>query len=303
MPALALAFDVGGTSVRGAVVGAADVVLAESRVATRIGPAVLDDIARMGEGLLAGLSPAARAEVAAVGVAFPGLVDTEAGISRRAVNLGLVDTLVAAPLAEHLGLPVTVAHDTAAAAGAIWEDAGSPASAFVAVLGTGVAAVTYVGGRAILGVSGQAGEIGHLVVDPAGPRCGCGLRGCVEAYAGARAMLERYASRGGDTRVSGVAELVARAEYDRLAAEVWSEAITALADGFLAVGALLAPGEIILGGGVAEARRALLDPLQARMRERAGVTAVPPVRLSTLGGRAGLIGAARLALAAVRTNP
>ena len=303
MPALALAFDVGGTSVRGAVVGAADVVIAESRVATRTGPAVLDDIARMGEGLLAGLSPAARAEVAGVGVAFPGLVDAEAGISRRAVNLGLVDTLVAAPLAERLGLPVTVVHDTAAAAGAIWEDAGSPASAFVAVLGTGVAAVTYVGGRAILGVSGQAGEIGHLVVDPAGPRCGCGLRGCVEAYVGARAMLERYTSLGGDARVSGVAELVARAEYDRLAAEVWSAAITALADGFLVVGALLAPGEIILGGGVAEARRALLDPLQARMRERAGVTAVPPVRLSALGGRAGLVGAARLALAAVRAKP
>ncbi|MER7555664.1 ROK family protein [Nocardioides sp. NPDC126508] len=303
MRSLALAFDVGGTSVRGAVVGAADVVMAESRVATRTGPAVLDDIARMGEELLAGLSPAARAEVAGAGVAFPGLVDTEAGISRRAVNLGLVDTLVAAPLAERLGLPVTVVHDTAAAAAAIWADAGSPASAFVAVLGTGVAGVTYVGGRAVLGVSGQAGEIGHLVVDPTGPRCGCGLRGCVEAYAGGRAMLERYASLGGDTGVAGVADLVARAGHDRLAAEIWSEAITALADGFLAVGALLAPGEIILGGGVAEAGRDLIDPLRARMGERAGVTAVPPVRLSTLGGRAGLVGAARLALDAVRTNP
>ncbi|MFE6646733.1 ROK family protein [Nocardioides sp. NPDC057772] len=306
MRALALAFDVGGTSVRGAVVGPDDVVLAESRVVTRPGPAVLDDIARMGEELLAGLSPAARSEVSGVGVAFPGLVDTESGISRKAVNLGLVDTPVAAPLAERLGLPVTVMHDTAAAAGAIWEDAGSPASALVAVLGTGVAAVTYVEGRAVVGVSGQAGELGHLVVDPAGPPCVCGRRGCVEARAGARAMLERYAALGGDTSdtsdtsdagITGVAELVARAEYDHLAAEVWSEAVTALADGFLAVGALLAPGEIILGGGVAEARRALLDPLRSRMRERAGVTAVPPVRLSSLGGRAGLIGAARLALA------
>ncbi|NGN91279.1 ROK family protein [Nocardioides sp. KC13] len=299
----ALAFDVGGTSVRGAVVGPDDVVLAESRVATRTGPAVLGDIARMGEELLAGLSPAARAEVSGVGVAFPGLVDTESGISRRAVNLGLVDTPVAAPLAERLGLPVTVVHDTAAAAGAIWADAGSPASALVAVLGTGVAAVTYVEGRAVVGVSGQAGELGHLVVDPAGPPCVCGRRGCVEARAGARAMLERYAALGGDTSdtsdagITGVAELVVRAEHDGLAAEVWSEAITALADGFLAVGALLAPGEIILGGGIAEAGGALLDPLQARMHERAGVTAVPPVRLSSLGGRAGLVGAARLALA------
>ncbi|MFI5623753.1 ROK family protein [Nocardioides sp. NPDC051685] len=303
MRSLALAFDVGGTSVRGAVVGAADVVIAESRVATRTGPAVLDDIARMGEELLAGLSHAARAEVAGVGVAFPGLVDTEAGVSRRAVNLGLVDTLVAAPLAERLGLPVTVVHDTVAAAAAIWADAGSPASAFVAVLGTGVAGVTYVEGRAVVGVSGQAGEIGHLVVDRAGPRCGCGLRGCVEAYAGGRAMLERYASMVGDTTISGVADLVARIGHDHFAAQVWSDAITALADGFLAVGALLAPGEIILGGGVAEAGQDLLDPLRIRMRERAGVTAVPPVRLSTLGGRAGLVGAARLALDAVRTNP
>ncbi|MER6975112.1 ROK family protein [Nocardioides sp. NPDC000445] len=300
--ALALAFDVGGTSVRGAVVGAGDVSWAESRGATRPGPAVLDDIAQLGEELLAGLSPAARTQVAGVGVAFPGLVDTESGTSLKAVNLGLVDTPVAAPLAERLGLPVAVSHDTAAAAGAIWADAGSPASAFVAVLGTGVAAVTYVEGRPIVGASGQAGELGHLVVDPAGPPCTCGLRGCVESRAGARRMLERYASLGGDTRITGVAELVARTEHDPLAAGVWSEAITALADGFLAVGALLAPGEIILGGGVAEARGYLLEPLQARMRERAGVTAVPPVRLSALGGRAGLVGAARLALASTGTD-
>jgi glucokinase len=159
--------------------------------------------------------------------------------------------------------------------------------------------VTYVEGRPIVGSSGQAGELGHLVVDPAGPPCSCGLRGCVESRAGARRMLERYATLGGDTRVTGVAELVARTEHDQLAAQVWSEAITALADGFLAVGALLAPGEIILGGGVAEARRYLLEPLRVRMRERAGVTAVPPVRLSALGGRAGLVGAARLALAPI----
>lgn len=296
---LALAFDVGGTSVRGAVVGAGDVSLAESRVATRTGLAVIDDIALLGEQLLAGLSPTARTQVAGVGVAFPGLVDTESGTSLKAVNLGLVDTPVAAPLSERLCLPVAVSHDTAAAAGAIWADAGSPASAFVAVLGTGVAAVTYVEGRPIVGSSGQAGELGHLVVDPAGPPCSCGLRGCVESRAGARRMLERYATLGGDTRVTGVAELVARTEHDQLAAQVWSEAITALADGFLAVGALLAPGEIILGGGVAEARRYLLEPLRVRMRERAGVTAVPPVRLSALGGRAGLVGAARLALAPI----
>lgn len=294
--ALALAFDVGGTSVRGAVVGAGDVSLAESRVATRTGPAVLDDIAQLGEQLLAGLSPVARAQVAGVGVAFPGLVDTESGIALKAVNLGLVDTPVAAPLSERLGLPVAVSHDTAAAAGAIWVDAGSPASALVAVLGTGVAAVTYVEGRPIAGVSGQAGELGHLVVDPAGALCTCGLHGCVETRAGARSMLRRYASLGG-SGVTGVAELVARVEHDPRAARVWSEAITALADGFLAVGALLAPGEIILGGGVAEARGYLLEPLRVRMRERAGVTAVPPVRLSALGGRAGLVGAARLALA------
>jgi len=297
--ALALAFDVGGTSVRGAVVGAGDVSLAESRVATRTGLAVIDDIAQLGEELLAGLSPAARAQVAGVGVAFPGLVDTKTGTSLRAVNLRLVDTPVAGPLAERLGLPVAVSHDTAAAAGAIWVDAGSPGSALVAVLGTGVAAVTYVEGRPIIGVSGQAGELGHLVVDPNGLPCTCGLRGCLETRAGARGMLERYATLGGDTRITGVAELVARTEHDPLAAQVWAEAITALADGFLAVGALLAPGEIILGGGVAEARGYLLEPLRVRMRERAGVTAVPPVRLSALGGRAGLVGAARLALAPI----
>jgi glucokinase len=168
----------------------------------------------------------------------------------------------------------------------------------VVILGTGVAAVTFVRGQAVNGVSGQAGEFGHMIVRPGGPLCRCGQSGCLEAIAGAGAIVRAYGERSG-TRVDGAREVFQLAATDPTAAEVWGDAVSALADGLVTVCALLAPGAILLGGGLSEAGEPLTREIEALMSERSLLAAVPDVLVTELGSRAGLVGAAHLALDAV----
>jgi glucokinase len=214
---------------------------------------------------------------------------------RRAVNLGVVDLAVTAPLSRRLGVPTVLGHDVEQAA--VAEVSASPTAPqpFVVVIGTGIAATTFVGGVPVRGVSGQAGEFGHIVVRPEGRACPCGAVGCVETVASATSIARAYTERSGRV-VAGAADVVGRLGADPIAEEVWGEATSALADGLVTVCTLLAPGEIVLGGGLSEAGDVLVDAVRAAMRERSHVSTVPPIRASVLGSRAGLIGAARLAL-------
>lgn len=300
---IVLAFDVGGTTVKAAAVDGDLTVLAQVSRRSQHGPAILDVIAEAGQEVLAGLRADQRSAVRAAGVAILGLVDTDRGIALRSVNLQLRDLDVAGPLSSRLGVPVTLGHDVfAAAAAEVRAGSCDAADPFVAVIGTGIAGVAFVGGRPVRGASGQAGEIGHVVVRPDGPLCQCGARGCLEAVASASAIARSYAERAGRD-VAGAHEVVDRLDVDPVAAEVWDEAASALADGLLSVCALLAPGAIILGGGLAEAGEALTGPVTTYLKERAHVVPVPPVVTASLGSRAGVVGAALLALDSLAETP
>ena len=289
-----LAFDVGGTSVKAAALDDSDTVLAETRLPSRTGPAVLDVIEEAGHELLDALGPR-RGEVVGAGVVVPGIVDSAKGICLRSVNLDVTDLDVAGAMGDRLGLPVRVDHDVAAAGEAVRRAAPVAEDPFVVIIGTGIAAVTFVRGEAVRGVSGQAGEFGHIVVRPDGPPCRCGRRGCLEAVASAEAIRRTYELRTG-SRIDGARDVVERLGTDPVAAEVWTEAVSALADGLVIVCALLAPGAILLGGGLSEAGEALTGEVEALMRARSVLTTVPPVLVTALGSRAGLVGAAHLAL-------
>lgn len=293
--AIVLALDVGGTSVKAAAFDGDLAVLAEARRPSVTGPAILEVIAAASAEVLQTLSDDQRARVSAAGIAMLGLVDRGRGVVVRSVNLDLDHLDVAGPLSRRWGVPVVVGHDVQAAADA--ERRASPGGhddPFVAIIGTGIAGVSFVRGEPIVGVSGQAGELGHVVVRPGGPLCRCGSRGCLEAVASAGAIAREYTERSGRP-VDGAMEVLSLVGSDEVAAAVWTEATEALADGLLTVCALTAPGEIVLGGGLAEAGSALVDPVEAAMKERAHVVTVPPVRRATLGSRAGVVGAALLA--------
>jgi glucokinase len=165
----------------------------------------------------------------------------------------------------------------------------------VVVIGTGIAVTLVTGGAVVHGGSGQAGELGHVVVRPGGPPCACGQLGCLETISSARAIADRYAAHSGRT-VDGAVEVWARLASDPVAQQVWQEAADALGDALQIVRALLAPSRIVLGGGLAGAGDALLAPVRARLERTAGLQPAPPVVAAQLGARAGVIGAALAAL-------
>lgn len=292
-----LAFDVGGTTIKAEVIGSGLETWARTRVPTPRGPALTDRVVDTAHALLDGLAPEQRPQVAAVGLALPGIVDSDSGVSVYAANLDLRDVPLAEPIAARLGLPVRLGHDVTVAAEAERRcgAATGVVDPVVVVVGTGIAAVSYVHGERVRGTSGQAGELGHVVVRPDGPVCGCGAHGCLEAVASASAIARAYTARSGRP-VTGAHEVVKRLGEDEDADAVWAEATAALGDGLLVATAMLAPGAIVLGGGLAEAGSALLRPVATRMRACATAVTVPPLLNAALGSRAGVVGAALIAL-------
>jgi glucokinase len=291
-----VALDVGGTGIKAGVVAAGGVVRSELRRDTPVAagvPAVVDAIADTARALI---GPG----TVGVGVGVPGVVDTTTGTAVFAANVGWRDLPLAAVLSERLGLPVVLGHDvrSAALAEARLGAGRRERSVWFVSLGTGVAAGLITDGRVDDGSSGQAGELGHVVVRPGGDPCACGNRGCLETVASASRVAGRYAERTGERlTAAGIAARVQAGEA--AAAAVWQDAVLALADG-LALGiGLLDPAVVVLGGGLALAGDLLLDPVRAALPARLPFRSVPPVVRTELGDRAGLLGIALRALDAV----
>jgi glucokinase len=146
----------------------------------------------------------------------------------------------------------------------------------------------------VRGASGIAGELGHIPVWPGGQLCPCGQRGCLERYASASSIARRYIELGGQGGASAHAVAV-RHTSDPAAGRAWHEATESLAIAFATCTMLLDPEMIVLAGGLSAAGSALVAPVEAELAARVTWRPPPPVRLSPLGGRAGLVGAAVLA--------
>lgn len=291
--ATVVAVDVGGTTMKGAEVDHAGNFVREASRPTPAteGPAAV--IATLLE-LIAELR--ASGEVGAVGVVVPGHVDGASGRAIFSANVGFRDVPLREIVAEATGLPALLEHDVRAA-GVAEDELGATAGAedyLLAVIGTGIAAVIKTGGRPVAGAIRLPGELGHIPVWPGGELCSCGQRGCLERYSSAAAISRRYAQRGGDPDLSAGEVLRRRAE-DRRARRVWDEAVHALALAFTTCTYLLDPELIVIAGGLSAAGNELLTPVQEQLAKLVLWRSPPAVRLSPLGARAGLLGAALLA--------
>jgi glucokinase len=291
---VAVAVDVGGTGIKCALVDAFGQLRHTERHPTgrERGPvAVVATILDVAAGLAKQAAAAGLTPVAA-GVVVPGIVDEERGVAEWSANLGLRSVRLRDLLATRLDLPTALGHDVRA--GAIAEarlgaGRGARRMLFVAI-GTGIAAAYTVEGRIDAGAHGGSGELGHVAIrsGPDALRCGCGGRGCLEAYASAAAI---EAAGGGTAK-----ELLQRAsEGEPRAKQVWAVAVDALADGLLTATALFDPEVIVLGGGLAEAGPALVDPLASAMAARRTFHRLPRLTRAGLGDAAGCQGAALLA--------
>jgi len=299
--------DAGGTTLKGALVGADGSARARRRVATGAGEgeaAVRARIASLLGSLVAEAAADGRPPPLA-GVAVPGVVDESSGTVVLSANLGFRHTPLASLLGEEVGLPVVLSHDVRAAALAerrLGAGAGRADFLFLS-LGTGIAAAAVLGGEIRRGVHGLAGEIGHLVVDEGGDACGCGGRGCLETVASAAAIARRYAAAGGPA-VDGAEAVFARRRSGDAAAEgVVQVAVAALAAALLACQSVLDVDLVVIGGGLAGAGAELLEPLAAEMAAGAGLLSVPELRTAALGDDAGCVGAALAARVLERAAP
>jgi glucokinase len=226
------------------------------------------------------------------GVGVPGSYDPTTGTVGLTVNLGRawMGRQLAAPLSSALGVPVALINDARAFGVAeLRLGAGRGASSMAGVvLGTGVGGVIALDGTVYLGRDGGAGEIGHMTIDPDGPDCNCGNRGCLEAFVRA----DRIAAACG---TSSVEEAVDRAASgDDSVVEALRGVGRYLGIGIANVVVMISADRVVVGGGVARAGDLILAPARDEVQRRVRDTPLEDVEVVTadLGTWAGAIGAA-----------
>lgn len=315
MARLALAVDIGGTKILTALVRDDGAVLARARVGTPAGvEPVVGAVAATIEQVL-GTAVIPPAQVVAVGVGAPGPMNPTTGVVYEPPNIkGWRDVPLAALLADRLGMRVFVENDANAAAVAEWwVGAGQGVSDLIYVtVSTGIGGGIIIGDRLLHGVSGTAGEVGHMTIDVNGPPCPCGRgNGHLEALATGPAIARMAREAVSSGRPSAMLELAggrleaitaamvetAAREGDDVAAAVFTRAATYLGIGMASLLNIFNPQRIIIGGGVSKAGELLFEPVRriarARAFERPGRDAqiVP----AALGDDVGVVGAAAVA--------
>ena len=293
--------DVGGTKCLGVALDGDGEIVAEDRRPTPRGegslPQLIDTLAE----LAAALGPYDQ-----LGVGVPGLV-TRDGVLRAAPNLdGVADFDVAGLLGERIGHHVYVDNDATCATVAEWlHGAGEGTTDMMLVtLGTGIGGGLVAGGKLQRGNHGFAGEFGHMVVDPDGPPCPCGRRGCWERYASgsglARLAREAAIGRRADRvlEIAGGDPEAVRGEMVQQAAREGDTDALAVIDDFgrwVALG--LDPERFVLGGGLAAGADLYLEPIRRWFGEliyQPELRPMPEIAFARWNERAGAVGAGLL---------
>lgn len=317
----AIGVDIGGTSVKLGLVDRKGNILVRDQFPTgRRGDRArtLAELARRVRALRAA-ARSKKLKVLGLGVGAPGPIDVERGFVYFFPNIpGWNNVRLRDELKRRTGLVSYVDND--ANAMALGEQMFGAAKGFGNVialtLGTGVGGGLVIDGRLFHGPTFSAAELGHVAIDPNGPRCGCGSRGCIETYvgngylvrearkrldAGEKSVLKHWLAGGKETlspRLIGEAAL----EGDRFAIRFWTETGVRLGTFLAGLVNVLNPERIVLGGGVATEKPYLFAAVKATIREKAFPIAAKSVKVvpAKLGADAGLIGAASLAFAGAR---
>lgn len=294
---LILAADIGGTNVRAAAIDSDGTVLHEQRVTARLSEpglsaeAIITIITDL-------LHPMLKYNITAVGLGFPGFFRGDSGILAASPNLPNISELALADrLHETIGIPVAAQNDAlCAAVGEHQFGAGRGSQNLLHItLGTGIGGGLILNNRAWSGEYGMAMEIGHLHV--ADERlCGCGLRGCLEAYASATAISNRYQEETGAQQSAAAIYQLAVAG-DQQAKTIIEQAGHYLGTAIAEAIKLLDIHNVTISGGLTGAWPLLHPALIKTLNERL----IPPLRNSvnvyqtTLGDHAGLLGASVIA--------
>ncbi len=318
-----IGIDLGGTNIAAGLVNdeltGENVIVSKLSVPTgadRPSEEIAADMAELCRRLVAqaGLSVD---DIESIGVAAPGIADGESGIVEYSCNLPFVKFDLAGALKAELGAKrVKIANDANAAAlgEAKFGAARGTRNSVMITLGTGVGGGIIINGEIYAGFNAAGGELGHIVISVDGAQCGCGRKGCWEAYSSATALvrmteekIEECRATGRATQLADIAEkkgkVSARTAFDAMRAgdeaakEVVDTYVHYLGAGLTNIVNVFQPEVISIGGGVSNEKNYLLDPLIPLIKKEqygGGIVKETEIRIATLGNDAGIIGAAML---------
>jgi glucokinase len=310
--AWAIGVDLGGTKLEVGLVDENGQVIRRRLFSTRVleGPsAIVSDIV---EGVHQ-LSEGAEAPIVGVGVGMAGQIESKTGVVHFAPNLKWHRVPLRAELNRLLRLPIQVTNDVRAATWGEWmHGAGKGIEDLLCVfIGTGIGGGVISGGKLLTGHRNAAGEVGHMPIDFHGPLCGCGNKGCFEAYAGGWAIARRaqeliakdpaegaHLTRlaGWDHPVTAKNVFEAARQNDPLAKKIVEEVTQALIAGMTGLVNAFNPHCIVLGGGVIHGMPEFIPLIREGVMKCALKAATEDLQIasSILGGDAGVVGAASI---------
>lgn len=292
-----LALDIGGTKIAAGIVDAKGQLLQQNRQPT---PRSTDpeEVWAAAERTIAAALAGAGGEVVGVGISSAGPIHLSDGtISPVNIPAWRGFPVVEKASAAVPGVPVRLAGDgLCMALGEHWRGAGRGAAFMLGmVVSTGVGGGLVLDGVPYSGRTGNAGHVGHTIVDLDGPPCSCGAHGCVEAIASGPHLVA-WAQANGWSGTDAKELAVAAAAGDDVAVRAFGRGARAVAAMIASVAATCDLDLVVIGGGVANAGPVLFDPLSAALGEYAALDFIRGLRVvpAALGGDAGLVGAAAL---------
>jgi glucokinase len=307
--------DLGGTNLRAGVVdsgnGQVSHLLSTPTLAREGHNAVMARMGALIEDVIAA-SELPKSEIGGIGIGAPGVLDLERGLTLFLPNLSgtwpevpLRDTI-----SDYTGLPVALLNDVRSITFGEWKfGAGQGVDTMACfAVGTGIGGGLVINARLHLGIGGTGGELGHQMIDFNGPPCGCGNRGCLEAYASGPAISSMGMKAVVQGRTTIIGELVgfdinkitpdviakAATQGDEIAQTILRDAGFYIGIAAANVCAAIGPRKIVIAGGVSRIGELILRPIRKTIRERVTIMPVEQVEVvqATLGDDAGVIGAA-----------
>lgn len=307
-----MAVDLGGTKIIAAVVFPSGKIISRKyclTLADKCPEAVIDRLVSAANSAIS-QAKLETSELAGIGIAAAGILDTEKGIITTSANLpNWHDVPLREIVADRLGITTYLINDASAAAlGEHRFGAGKGVDNLIYLtVSTGIGGGIIIDGKLYSGTDGCAGELGHMTIEAHGPQCKCGNFGCLEVLASGTAMAKEAAERLSQGKESSIiefaegrlenitAEIVALAarQGDPLACDIVSRAASYLGIGLANLVNIFNPELIVIGGGVSKMGEMLLEPARKVVKERAFQLPSRTVRIvrARLGSNAGIMGA------------
>jgi glucokinase len=311
---LALGIDLGGTTFSVGVLDREGRLLAETSHQTpesAQADEILDELGQAAMRLARDTAP--DRPIAGLGVGIPGPVDPHTGLIKQCPNLHTLDGVNAARVLQRVtGLRVVIANDAYCATLAELRHGAGRGCRYMALLtlGTGVGGGIAIENKVLRGPRQILGEAGHLIIQPGGPKCGCGNHGCLEALTGRQAIVDRAIRKLQDGRPSLLGDFVGAdheqidprliadlaRDGDAVCAEVMEEVGHVLGLAICNIIVLCDPDKVILGGGIAAAGEVLFGAIRRTVRHASRISRFDPDNVvpAELANRAGMVGAASL---------